>query len=58
MKVFKLLAHYLYLGKRPVSENENSMLRAMHRINRISLLMFILCLMIIVSILITGMVLS
>lgn len=57
MKAFKLIANYLYLSKRNETETDNKMVKAMHRINRISLLLFLLCLMMLVSKMITQAVL-
>ena len=57
MKAFKLIANYLYLSKRNETETDNKMIKAMHRINRISLLLFLLCLMMMVSKMITQAVL-
>lgn len=57
MKAFKLIANYLYLSKRNETETDNKMIKAMHRINRISLLLFLLCLMMLVSKMITQAVL-
>lgn len=58
MKAFKLIANYLYLSKRNETETDNNMIKAMHRINRISLLLFLLCLMMMLSKLITQTVLN
>ena len=49
MKPFKLIAGYLYLSKKQETEANNKMIRAMHRINRVSLLLFLLCLMMMIS---------
>jgi len=57
MKAFKLIADYLYLSKRNETETDNKMTKAMHRINRISLLLFLLCLMMMISKMITQAVL-
>jgi hypothetical protein len=53
MKAFKLIANYLYLSKKGETESENKMIRVMHRINRISLLLFLLGLMMMISKIIT-----
>jgi hypothetical protein len=53
MKPFKLLADYLYLSKKHETETDNNMVKAMHRINRISLLVFLLCLVMMVSKIVT-----
>lgn len=53
MKVFKLIAAYLYLSKKNETETDNKMINAMHHINRISLLLFLLCLMMMISKMIT-----
>ncbi|WP_370443893.1 DUF6728 family protein [Terrimonas sp.] len=58
MKAFKLLADYLYLSKKRETETDNNMIKAMHLINRISLLLFLLCLMMMLSKLITQTVLN
>ena len=57
MKAFKLIADYLYFSKRNETETDNKMIKAMHRINRISLFLFLLCLMMMLSKLITQAVL-
>jgi len=49
MKPFKLIADYLCLSKRKETETDNRMIKTMHLINRISLLLFLLCLMIMIS---------
>jgi hypothetical protein len=57
MKALKLIADYLYLSKRNETKTDNKMIKAMHRINRISLLLFLLCLMMMISKIITQAVL-
>ncbi|MGF2411217.1 MAG: DUF6728 family protein [Ferruginibacter sp.] len=42
MKVFSLIADYLYLSKKNESETDNKSIKAMHRINRAALLLFLL----------------
>lgn len=49
MKAFKLIADYLYLSKKTETGSDNRIIRTMHRINRISLWLFILCLLIMIS---------
>jgi hypothetical protein len=58
MKAFKLIGEYLYLRKKTETDSDNKMIRVMHRINRISLLLFLLCLMILISKFITQAVLN
>lgn len=58
MKAFKLIADYLYLSKKEETESENKMIRVMHRINRISLLLFLLGLMMMFSKIITQVILG
>jgi len=58
MKVYKLLADYLFLSKKIETESDNRTIRVMHRINRISLLLFLFSLMVMVSKMITQVVLS
>ncbi len=53
MKAFKLIADFLYLSKKNETETDNKMIKAMHSINRISLLLFLLCLMMMISKIIT-----
>lgn len=49
MKIIRLLADYLYFGSGKEMETSNSMVRVMHRINRISLLVFLLCLVVMIT---------
>ncbi len=58
MKIFNLIADYLFLSKKNETETDNSTIKAMHRINRISLLLFLLGLVMMVSKMITQAVLS
>lgn len=58
MKAFKLIADYLYLSKKTETGSDNRIIRIMHRINRISLWLFLLCLMIMISKAISQAVLS
>jgi hypothetical protein len=44
MGVFRQLAEYLYLKKKDPSRPSNREIRAMHWSNRISILVFLLCL--------------
>ncbi|MET0393484.1 MAG: DUF6728 family protein [Chitinophagaceae bacterium] len=46
MGVFKQLAEYLYLKKKDPARPKSQWIGYMHGINRISLLLFILCLII------------
>lgn len=46
MGVFKQIAEYLYLKKKDPSRPKSEWIGYMHKINRISLLIFILCLII------------
>jgi len=46
MSVFKQLAEYLYLRKKDPNRPKSQWIGYMHGINRISLLIFILCLVI------------
>lgn len=43
MNIFKQFAEYLYIKKRENNEPKSDWLRYMHGINRISIFMFILC---------------
>lgn len=53
MKVLKLLAEYLFLSKKIETETGSKMIKLMHRINRFSLLLFLFCLVMLISKLIT-----
>lgn len=46
MSVLKQLAEYLYLRKKDPNRPQTSWVKYMHGINRISILLFILCLII------------
>ena len=46
MGVIRQIAEYLYLRKKDPNRPKTSFIKYMHGINRISLLMFILCLII------------
>ena len=46
MGVFRQIAEYLYIRKKDPNAPDTQWLRYMHGINRISLLVFILCLII------------
>lgn len=58
MKVFKLMGEYLYLSKKAYTQSDNRSIRSMHLINRISLLLFLLSVMMLISKLISQAVLS
>lgn len=49
MKAIKLIAEYLYLRKGNETESDSKIVQSMHRINRISLLLFLLCMMMMIS---------
>lgn len=53
MKLFNLLAYYLYLTKKNVTATENKTIKTLHLINRVSLFVFLLGLLIMISNLIT-----
>lgn len=49
MKIARLLAGYLYFGREKETETGNSMVGLMHRINRICLFLYLLCLLVIIT---------
>lgn len=49
MNTKDLITDYLYITQKNTTKTDNKMLKAMHLINRISLLLFLLGLMIIVA---------
>jgi hypothetical protein len=46
MGIFKQVAEYLYLKKKDPDAPDSNWLRKMHGINRISILMFVFCLLV------------
>ncbi len=48
MSVFKQLAEYLYIKKRDPNEPKTQWMKYMHGMNRISLIMFLIALIIII----------
>lgn len=46
MGILRQLAEYLYIKKKDPSERTNSYTRLMHGMNRISILVFLICLII------------
>ena len=53
MKILNLLTDYLYLTKKNETETDNKAIKAMHMINRVSLLLFLFALMVMISKMIT-----
>lgn len=49
MKIAKLMAAYLHPGRGKETETGNRMVDLMHRINRISLYLYLLCLLVIIT---------
>lgn len=46
MGIFKQVAEYLYIKKRDPNSPDSSWLRKMHGINRISIFLFLFCLLV------------
>ncbi len=46
MGIFKQVAEYLFLKKRDPNAPDSNWLRKMHTINRISILLFVFCLLV------------
>lgn len=48
MSVFKQIAEYLYLRKKDPARPKSSWVRYMHGINRISIFLFLICLIVVI----------
>ena len=58
MKVFNLIADYLYLSKKNESETDNKSIKIMHRINRAALLLFLLAITMMLAKMVTFLILQ
>lgn len=58
MKVIKLIGNYLHPGRPIEGANDSDMIRAMHVINRISLVLFVTGLLILLSKYFTNLILN
>lgn len=54
MGIFKQIGEYLWIGKKDKNRPKSFNLSVMHGINRISILLFLLCIVIIIARLLRG----